>query len=159
MVAGVVISQIILPVVHRSRPPVDAMLLGPDPSFSFPSGHVLGACDFLLVLAYLAVSRRNDKRLAAVLWSVAAVLGIGLVTLSRLYLGYHWLSDALASMFLSLAILGTVIALDTWRTARVAGDAGSSTGSRPARNRRLPGHRRERAYSAFSSKLKPQAQR
>ncbi|HKU04176.1 MAG TPA: phosphatase PAP2 family protein [Arthrobacter sp.] len=128
MVAGVIISQIILPMVHRSRPPVDAMLLEPDPSFSFPSGHVLGACDFLLVLAYLALSRRQDKRLAATLWSVAAVLGIGLVTLSRVYLGYHWLTDALASMFLSLAILGAVIALDTWRTARVAGEARSSPG-------------------------------
>ncbi|MGN7202479.1 phosphatase PAP2 family protein [Arthrobacter sp. SAFR-044] len=123
MVAGVIISQIILPIVHRSRPPVDAMLLEPDPSFSFPSGHVLGACDFLLVLAYLVTSRRKDKRLAAAVWSVAAALGIGLVTLSRLYLGYHWLTDALASVFLSLAIVGAVIALDTWRTVRGAGEA------------------------------------
>ncbi|WP_307424278.1 phosphatase PAP2 family protein [Pseudarthrobacter defluvii] len=129
MVAGVVISEIILPIVHRSRPPLDAMLLGPDPSPSFPSGHVLGACDFLLVLAYLVTSRRQAKRLAATLWSVAAVLGIGLVTLSRLYLGYHWLTDAFASMFLSLAIVGAVIALDTWRTARAAGEAEPS--SRP----------------------------
>lgn len=138
MVAGVVTSQIILPLVHRSRPPVDAMLLGPDPSFSFPSGHVLGACDFLLVLAYLVTSRRNDKRLSAVLWSVAAVIGIGLVTLSRLYLGYHWLSDAFASIFLSLAILGAVIAADTWRTASPAAKSGSSVRSDPGQEVRSP---------------------
>jgi undecaprenyl-diphosphatase len=39
-----------------------------------------------------------------------------------LYLGYHWLSDALASVSLSLVILGGVIALDTWRTARIPGE-------------------------------------
>lgn len=131
MVAGVIISQIILPIVHRSRPPMDDMLLAADPTFSFPSGHVLGACDFLLVLAYLVTSRRQDKRLAGALWSVAAVLGIGLVTLSRLYLGYHWLTDAFGSTFLSLVILGSVIALDTLRTATVEQKAGSTAGTGP----------------------------
>ncbi|UTT68766.1 phosphatase PAP2 family protein [Arthrobacter sp. DNA4] len=150
MVAVVIISQIILPMVHRSRPPVDAMLLEPDPSFSFPSGHVLGACDFLLVLAYLVTSRRQDKRLAGALWSVAAVLGIGLVTLSRLYLGYHWLTDAFASMFLSLAIIGAVIALDTWRTVRVAGEARSSPGSAAGTDSESsPGRRRHEPIRLF----------
>jgi membrane-associated phospholipid phosphatase len=45
-----------------------------------------------------------------------------LASVSRLYLGYHWLSDALASVSLSLLILGGVIALDTWRTARIPGE-------------------------------------
>jgi membrane-associated phospholipid phosphatase len=53
---------------------------------------------------------------------IGAGIGIVLAALSRLYLGYHWLSDALASLSLSLVILGGVIALDTWRTARVPGE-------------------------------------
>ena len=44
-----------------------------------------------------------------------------LAALSRLYLGYHWLSDAMASVPLAV-ILGAVIALDTWRTARIRGE-------------------------------------
>jgi membrane-associated phospholipid phosphatase len=121
MLTGVIISQIILHIVRRSRPPVDQMLFGIDHTFSFPSGHVLGACDFLLVGAFLIYSRRSNRR-AALLGFVGAGIGIVLAALSRLYLGYHWLSDALASLSLSLVILGGVIALDTWRTARIPGE-------------------------------------
>ncbi|WP_285248437.1 phosphatase PAP2 family protein [Pseudarthrobacter sp. efr-133-R2A-89] len=121
MLAGVIVSQIILHIVQRSRPPVDQMLFGADQTFSFPSGHVLGACDFLLVGAYLIVSRRRSRRAAVIGFAVAAV-GIILAISSRLYLGYHWPTDTLASFSLSLMILGGVIALDTWRTARIEGE-------------------------------------
>jgi undecaprenyl-diphosphatase len=121
MLTGVIISQIILQIVRRSRPPVDLMLFGADHTFSFPSGHVLGACDFLLVGTFLIFSRRENPR-AAVLGFVGAGIGIVLAIASRLYLGYHWFSDAFASLSLSLIILGAYIALDTWRTARIPGE-------------------------------------
>ena len=121
MLSGVIISQIILRIVQRSRPPEDTMLFGIDHTFSFPSGHVLGACDFLLVGTFLIFSRRRNTR-AAVFGFVGAGVGIVLASVSRLYLGYHWLTDTLASFSLSLLILGGVIALDTWRTARVPGE-------------------------------------
>ncbi|TAP40043.1 phosphatase PAP2 family protein [Arthrobacter sp. S39] len=121
MITGVVASQIILQIIKRARPPVELMLFGADHTFSFPSGHVLGACDFLLVGTFLIFSRRENTR-SAVLGFVGAGVGIVLAALSRLYLGYHWLSDALASLSLSLVILGAVIALDTWRTARIPGE-------------------------------------
>ena len=121
MLTGVIISQIILHIVQRSRPPVDQMLFGADQTFSFPSGHVLGACDFLLVGTYLIFSRRRNPR-AAVFGFIGAGIGIILAVVSRLYLGYHWTTDALASFSLSLLILGGVIALDTWRTARIPGE-------------------------------------
>ncbi len=121
MLTGVVISQIILAIVQRSRPPVELMLFGADHTFSFPSGHVLGACDFLLVTTFLVFSRRENPRSAATGF-IGAGIGVVLAALSRLYLGYHWFSDAMASISLSLLILGAVIALDTWRTARIPGE-------------------------------------
>lgn len=121
MLTGVVISQIILAIVQRSRPPLELMLFGADHTFSFPSGHVLGACDFLLVTTFLVFSRRENPR-SAVMGFIGAGIGVFFAAVCRLYLGYHWFSDALASIALSLVILGSVMALDTWRTARIPGE-------------------------------------
>ncbi|MDH6237863.1 phosphatase PAP2 family protein [Cryobacterium sp. CG_9.6] len=115
MLSGVIVSQIILRLVHRDRPPQALMLFGADPSFSFPSGHVLGASDFLLITTYLVISRRSAFRGAGISFSVAG-LGIVAAAISRLYLGYHWTTDAAASVALSLVVLGCVIAVDTAHT-------------------------------------------
>lgn len=119
MATGVILAQLIGRSVGRDRPPVEQMLFGPDTTFSFPSGHVLGASDFVLILAYLLVSRRPSVR-ATVIAIAVAVLCIVAAAVSRLYLGYHWTTDALASVALSLMIVGLAIALDTWRTVRRA---------------------------------------
>lgn len=121
MIAGVAVSQIILHLVDRVRPPTELMLFGVDHTYSFPSGHVLGACDFLLIGAYLVASRSRNVRLSVCCFAFAA-LGIVLAALSRVYLGYHWFTDTFASASLALVILSGVIALDTWRTARVPGE-------------------------------------
>jgi membrane-associated phospholipid phosphatase len=121
MLTGVILAQVIGRTVGRQRPPVDLMLFGADTTFAFPSGHVLGACDFLLLTTYLIFSRRRNPKVAVIGFAVAGV-GILLAAVSRLYLGYHWTSDALASLAISFVILGAVIALDTWRTARIPGE-------------------------------------
>ncbi|WEO76339.1 phosphatase PAP2 family protein [Cryobacterium sp. SO2] len=116
---GLVLVQVITRLVERTRPPVDLMLFGVDTTYSFPSGHVSGATNFLLLVTYLIYSRRAASRRAAVVVGVLLVVGVGLAAISRVYLGYHWPTDALASVCLALAVLGGVIALDTWRTVRV----------------------------------------
>lgn len=121
MLTGVILAQIIGHAVGRIRPPVEQMLFGPDSTFSFPSGHVLGASDFLLVTTFLVFSRRKNPWAAVLAFAIAAI-GIFFATVSRIYLGYHWVSDGLASVFLSLVILGAVVAVDTWRTARIPGE-------------------------------------
>lgn len=118
MIAGLIVVQIITRVVGRERPPLDLMLLGPDTTPSFPSGHVAGAADFLLLIAYLVFSRRVGTPSAVVSYTAAVILII-LAGVSRIYLGYHWPSDALASACVSMAVLGGIIALDTHRTMRV----------------------------------------
>ncbi|MBM7473039.1 undecaprenyl-diphosphatase [Subtercola frigoramans] len=121
---GVIVVQIITRLVGRQRPPVSLMLFGTDTTFSFPSGHVLGACDFLLLLTYLVFSRKKNPRVTVAAFVVAALL-IFAAAVCRVYLGYHWATDALASMSLSLVILGLIVALDTYRTVRVRSEAGT----------------------------------
>ncbi|MCS5721815.1 phosphatase PAP2 family protein [Herbiconiux sp. CPCC 203407] len=121
MISGVVLAQTIAPLVQHPRPPVGLMLFGPDHSFSFPSGHVLGTSDFLLITAYLLASRIQRTWFTIAAFSVA-IASIGMQIVSRLYLGYHWISDTTASIALSLVIVGTVIAIDTHRTVRVPGE-------------------------------------
>jgi undecaprenyl-diphosphatase len=121
MATGVVLALVLAPLVRHPRPPIGLMLFGPDRTWSFPSGHVLGTADFLLILAFLLASRLQRPGFT-VLAVVAAAGGIVLQVSSRLYLGYHWLTDTSASVALSLAILGAVIAIDTRRTVRVEGE-------------------------------------
>lgn len=117
MLTGVILAQVIGRIVERHRPPVDLMLFGADTTFSFPSGHVLGACDFLLVTTFLVFSRRSNPR-SAVLAFIVAVIGMFFAAISRLYLGYHWLTDVVASLGLAVAITGIVVLVDGLRGAR-----------------------------------------
>lgn len=130
MTTGVILAEVLAPLVHHPRPPIGMMLLGPDSSFSFPSGHVLGTSDFLLLLAFLIASRRQRTRFTIASVAVA-VLGILAQVASRLYLGYHWISDTTASMALSMIIVGTVIAIDTKRTVRIPGEQVTGEYSKP----------------------------
>lgn len=121
MATGVLFATVIANTVKRDRPPDELMLIGQDDTFSFPSGHVLGAYDFLIITTYLFVSRSPTTRKVIITVAIAFV-GIVAQIFSRMYLGYHWLSDTLGSLSLSLLIVGAVLAIDTVRTSRVEGE-------------------------------------
>ena len=121
MLVGVATALILAPIVRHPRPPVALMLLGPDQTYSFPSGHVLGTSDFFLIVAFLLASRIQKKWFTIIAFAVA-IAAIFAQVYGRLYLGYHWISDTLASVALSLIILGLVIAFDTARTSREPGE-------------------------------------
>jgi membrane-associated phospholipid phosphatase len=72
-------------------------------------------------MAFLLTSRRQQKGFTITAFIIAA-LGIALQVASRLYLGYHWISDTSSSVALSLLVVGVVITIDTQRTVRVPGE-------------------------------------
>lgn len=114
MALAVVVTTLIKQLVSRSRPPASDFLLGPDDALSFPSGHTVGIGVFTVVLAYLLLSRQAT-RTTAVLGFCAAFGFTALVGLSRLYLGYHWLTDVVASFGVALAVAGVAMFTDIAR--------------------------------------------
>ncbi len=120
MITSTVLSVVSKSVVARPRPPVDTMSIpGSETTYSFPSGHTVGTATFLLVVGYLLWIRRPAVR-SLLLWVVGAALGIALVAGSRLYLGYHFLTDVAAGASIGLATLGAVVVVDRRRAVRAA---------------------------------------
>ena len=91
--------------VGRDRPPVEQ--LDGAPTDSFPSGHIAAATVFYAGLA-LVIFWRTRRRGPRV---VAAVIGVGMplaMVVSRLYLGMHYLTDALAGLALGAFVLAVM---------------------------------------------------
>lgn len=75
---------------------------------SFPSGHATNSAIIYLTLALLISQVVPGRRTRAYILSVAVLL-VGLIGISRVYLGVHWPSDVLAGWS-----IGTLWALAWW---------------------------------------------
>ncbi len=103
-------------VVVRARPEVVPHLVDVG-GYSFPSGHATSSAIVYLTLASLAGQVTPDRTARRYLLVVAVVL-VGAIGCSRVYLGVHWPSDVLAGWS-----FGTLWALGWWTAtaqARVA---------------------------------------
>ncbi len=118
MVVSTLVSLAVKSSVARPRPPaVDMVVPGAETTFSFPSGHTIGAATLVLTLGYLLLAHQLTAT-RVVGWSAAAVGWVGVVGLSRLYLGYHFLTDVVAAVALALVTVGVLAALDQGRRRR-----------------------------------------
>lgn len=114
---AVTTSTILKTVIMDSRPSQIFMIPTFEVDYSFPSGHTIGMIVFLLVMGYLIYSRNySPKRFW--IWTIIAVIGAGIIAASRLYLGYHWLTDVVASIGLGFIILAIIIVIDKLATRR-----------------------------------------
>jgi membrane-associated phospholipid phosphatase len=90
------------------------------PDFSFPSGHTMNAVIFYGALALILWSVFG-RRIGLVALVIAALLSLG-VGISRIYLGYHYLTDVVGGMLAGIAwllVVGAAFrARPTWRRWR-----------------------------------------
>ena len=112
--------------VGRPRPPGSLHLIEVS-GFSFPSGHatVAVAC---WGLAALLIGAGRSIRAKLVVWA-AAVLIVGLVGLSRIYLGVHWWTDVVAGFALGglwLCLLGLFLLRHKAAVPRVSESPGAA---------------------------------
>jgi undecaprenyl-diphosphatase len=100
---------------HRLRP---SPFFGNAPhSYSYPSGHALGALSFYGVLAGLLAHRIRSTAAKVATWS-AAVLLIAAIGISRVYLGVHYPTDVLAGYLVAAVWVSGLMFLDRLRMHR-----------------------------------------
>jgi len=98
-------------IIARPRPAPDLVKVYLHHStLSFPSGHVVTYTVFYGFLFYLVYTLMRPSFFRSMLLAVFGAL-IGLVGLSRVYLGAHWTSDALGGYGFGLAWLALMIHL------------------------------------------------
>ena len=95
------LSGIAKELVGRSRP-IAPINLAPEAEPSFPSGHVLVVATVAFVALGLAWAYLD--RTARIPWTIAAVVVVGVVSLDRLVVGAHWLTDVLGALALACVI-------------------------------------------------------
>ena len=104
-------------VFGRARPSTDTLLGSPALTTSFPSGHSFNTAVFTGLLAGMALLSTS-----AVLYRTLAIMAAAGTTLlvgaSRVYLGYHWMTDVLAGWSLGLAWLCLVALALLWLQGR-----------------------------------------
>lgn len=94
MIGGLILENGLKVSFHRPRP---VSFFGtPSPAtYSFPSGHALLSLCFYGAAAYLITRRFKSYRARILVWCGAGLL-VGLIGLSRIYLGLHYPSDVIA---------------------------------------------------------------
>ena len=131
---GLTLNVLMKLAFHRARPVFEDPLLTLS-TYSFPSGHVAGSTLFY-GLGVVWVFTRTRRPLARALALLVAVVAIGLVALSRMYLGVHYLSDVVAAFAEGVAWLALCLTgLATfWReAAHDPAIAGAAAKADPAR--------------------------
>jgi undecaprenyl-diphosphatase len=120
-----VLTLLVKHLVRRARPV--AFFRVPESGYGFPSGHTLGATCLAFALGFV-LWRSGAARGLKALGSVALLLGVLLIAMSRLMLGVHYPTDVLGSVLLGTAWMAALIALrcaaEGWPMARGKGIGG-----------------------------------
>ncbi|REB07982.1 PAP2 family protein [Sporosarcina sp. BI001-red] len=74
---------------HRARPDLNRLI--EISGYSFPSGHTMIATSLYIILAFILW--RNAKNSGRILYVICAIFMIGMICVSRIYLGVHYPSD------------------------------------------------------------------
>ncbi len=115
MAGGVLLFRGIKILLDRPRPPAATQVVAEN-NESLPSGHATMSMVVIGSLVVLAWAGRH--RLGRALLLTGAVLWVGAVGATRIYLGVHWFSDVVAGWLVGGAWLALCAAAWTRRRAR-----------------------------------------
>jgi undecaprenyl-diphosphatase len=112
--SGGVVAALAKLLVARPRPDIAGRLVEVS-GLSFPSGHAMNSAIIYLTLASLVTHVERGRQVRRYTLAVAMLL-VGTIGASRVYLGVHWPSDVLAGW-----CAGTVWAIGWWWVAQLRG--------------------------------------
>lgn len=127
---GKLVEALLKHTIHRARP-IGALQQLNNPSYSYPSGHAMGAMIGYGVLAYLVLLsvHRPAARAAVTAMAALAILAIGL---SRLVLAVHYFTDVIGGYAAGAVWLALSLAAVEAARLRFARDAGADAHRRAA---------------------------
>lgn len=107
--AGIV-NNFVKNTFERTRPLLTHLV--EEHSYSFPSGHAMGAIIYSGALAFLIYKANKSKIAHLKFYTVSGTLLFSLlIAMSRLYLGVHFASDVIAGLSLGAAFLFIAMAI------------------------------------------------
>jgi membrane-associated phospholipid phosphatase len=86
----------------RARPPIEGMLGPPVFDYSFPSGHTASSTVVCVLGALLLALSERWSSAWRLLVAAGGCVMASLIGLSRVYLGYHWLTDVVGAWLLAM---------------------------------------------------------
>ncbi len=119
-ILGVGLNFLLKEIFQRPRPNIDPLLTLT--SYSFPSGHAMNSFIFYAVISYFTFHFTRSIKMTFLATIISAIL-VGLIGISRVYLGVHYPSDVIAGFaagllwfVLVLLIERTIIFLRLFRS-------------------------------------------
>lgn len=108
---GTLVGNVLKPLIGRARPDIDlARIPQPDP-YSFPSGHALASFLFFGALVFLVMTAEENLPLRTKTVISAVLIAVGVaVSVSRVYLGVHYVGDVIGAWLLGSAVLTVGVA-------------------------------------------------
>ncbi|MEP7167282.1 MAG: phosphatase PAP2 family protein [Candidatus Woesebacteria bacterium] len=93
LLMGLILNNTFKLLYQRPRPNISPLVV--EHSYSFPSGHAMNSFIFYALLVYFSYHFFHKKSLT-ILMSIVAVVLVGMIGFSRVYLGVHYFTDVVA---------------------------------------------------------------
>jgi len=118
---SLVLNEVMKLIFQRPRPQLDWAQVLPD--YSFPSGHAMNSVAFYVALA-VVLWRVRGRRIGLASLAIGIVLSV-FIGVSRIYLGYHYLTDVVGGVLAgTIWLLIVAAAFRFGPSSRLGRDAG-----------------------------------